>query len=101
MKYLIALLLCFACAQAGAETYTLVIKTEIKLPGVNETWNEEPINLAAMSGMFYVGPFSDLSLCKAYQADGVSGIFKNSTFNGFPVAVSITELRCEETSSLP
>jgi hypothetical protein len=101
MKYLFALLCSVACAQALADTYTLVIKTQIDVPGANQTWNEQPVNLAAMSGLFYVGPFADLSLCQAYKAKGVSGIFEGSTFNGLPVGVSISTQRCEPTSTLP
>jgi hypothetical protein len=101
MKYLFALLASLACAQALADTYTLVIRTEIDVPGANQTWNQQPVNLASMSGLFYVGPFADLSLCQAYKANGVTGMFAGSTFNGLPVGVSISTLRCEATSALP
>jgi hypothetical protein len=101
MKYLLALLSSLVCAQALADTYTLVIRTQIDVPGANQTWNEQPVNLASMSGLFYVGPFEDMSLCQAYKAKGVTGIFDGSTFNGLPVGVSISNIRCEATSSLP
>lgn len=101
MKHLLLLLLCIACGQALADTYTLVIKTQIGVPGANGMWNDQPVNLASMAGLFYVGPFASLGLCQTYKTKGgVSGIFDGSTFNSLPVDVSITSLRCEATSSL-
>jgi len=101
MKLLLSLMLCFACAGALADTYTLVIKTQIGVPGANVMWNDQPVNLASMDGLFYVGPFANLGLCQTYKnKGGVSGIFDGSTFNSLPVDVSITWLHCEATSSL-
>ncbi len=71
------------------------------MPDASETWNQQPVNLATMNGMFYVGPFTDLSLCQAYRTNGVTGMFDNLAYNTIPIIVSITELRCEATSSLP
>jgi hypothetical protein len=101
MKYLLMLVLCCAGAQALAETYTLVIKTQINVPGTTEMWNEQPVNLASMAGVFYVGPFAEYSQCQSFKNAGVTGMFNGSTFNTLPINVSVMSLHCEDSASLP
>jgi hypothetical protein len=100
MKYLLALLFSLTCAQAIAQTYTLVIKTSIAVPGADEVWNNTPVSLQSMAGEFYVGPFANQTLCKSFEAAGVTGMFAGSTFNMLPITVTVTSKTCHVTSTL-
>ncbi len=100
MKYLVALLFSLACAQAIAQTYTLVIKTSIAVPGADEMWNNTPVSLKSMAGEFYVGPFANETLCAAFVNAGFTGMFAGSTFNTLPITVTVTSKSCHATSTL-